>query len=41
LMSGYSDILLDGQDALESTILQKPFTAEQLLSAVRERLISI
>ena len=40
LMSGYSDVLLDGQDASGPAILQKPFTAEQLLSAVRAHLTS-
>ncbi len=41
LMSGYSAVLLENQHGYGPAILEKPFTAEQLLGAVRDRLTSV
>ena len=41
LMSGYSEVLLENPDIFQSAVLEKPFTAEQLLGAVRDRLMSL
>jgi CheY-like chemotaxis protein len=38
LMSGYSDVLLAGNSAHAPSVLEKPFSAGQLLSAVRDHL---
>ncbi|HZQ70985.1 MAG TPA: PAS domain S-box protein [Terriglobales bacterium] len=40
LMSGYSDVLLAGNYCTSSSVLEKPFSAEQLLHAVRGHLTS-